>query len=420
MDKITLKFVLFHSFEKFYKNLDREKLSTLGSHANKLLNSFPLELRKNTELIALTTSNKKIELEHRYKYKIRLFPVTFFKNIIPVEISLPLIKEILKVKKSEKNIWHLNTYYYLMFDIIVPILKIKKQKIIAHHRGGGFSWNPIAIPYSIFQYVLMLPILLRLVDKIIVQNKYEYNRLIRQYKINPEKIVWIPNGININLFKPLPEDERNKVKEELGFEKDEFIVLYVGRIMKGKGILKLPEIIEKLVNNYNTQRIKFFIVGDGEDKERLIKMLRKKRLLDYVKFSEGYITDIHQLVRYYNTGDILIHLNINPKFEGSPNVILEAQACGLPVIGFDIPGVQDSIVNGKTGFLVKRKDYESYIKKIYILYSNQELYKEMKVNARDHIIKNFNIRNIIRKYIEIYRSVICDSDEKRSGEGRFI
>jgi len=416
MNKIKLKFILFHSFEKFYKDLDRKKLSTLESHANKLLNSFPLELRKNAELIALTTSNKKIEIEHNYKYKMCLYPVTFFKNIIPVEISLPLIKEIFNIKNSESEtyIWHLNTYYYLMFDFVVPILKIKKQKIIAHHRGGGFSWNPIAIPYSIFQYILMLPILLRLVDKIIVQNKYEYNRLIRQYRINPNKIIWIPNGINIELFKPLPEDERKKIKEELGFNKDEFIILYVGRIMKGKGILKLPEIIEKLINKYNVEKIKFFIIGDGNDKEKLIKMLRKRKLLDYVKFSDGFIMDMNQLVRYYNVGNILIHLNINTKFEGSPNVILEAQACGLPVIGFDIPGVQDSIIDGKTGFLIKRKDYEDYVKKIYILYSNKKLYEEMSINARNHIKNNFNIEDIVKKYMEIYRSVIYDKIEEKS------
>jgi len=301
-----------------------------------------------------------------------------------------------------------------MFDFVVPILKIKKQKIIAHHRGGGFSWNPIAIPYSIFQYILMLPILLRLVDKIIVQNKYEYNRLIRQYRINPNKIIWIPNGINIELFKPLPEDERKKIKEELGFNKDEFIILYVGRIMKGKGILKLPEIIEKLINKYNVEKIKFFIIGDGNDKEKLIKMLRKRKLLDYVKFSDGFIMDMNQLVRYYNVGNILIHLNINTKFEGSPNVILEAQACGLPVIGFDIPGVQDSIIDGKTGFLIKRKDYEDYVKKIYILYSNKKLYEEMSINARNHIKNNFNIEDIVKKYMEIYRSVIYDKIEEKS------
>jgi len=414
MNKIKLKFVIFHTFEKFCKNLDKKKISILKTHANKLLDNFPLEIRKNTELIALTISNKKIEVEHSHKYKICLYPVTLFKNIIPIEISLPLIKEILNIKKSEKNIWHLNTYYYLMFDIVVPILKIKKQKIIAHHRGGGFSWNPIAIPYSIFQYILMLPILLRLVDKIIVQNKYEYNRLIHQYRINPNKIIWIPNGINIELFKPLPEDERKKIKEELGFNKDEFIILYVGRIMKGKGILKLPEIIEKLINKYNLEKIKFFIIGDGDDKEKLIKMLRKRKLLNYVKFSEGVITDLYQLVSYYNVGNILIHLNTNTKFEGSPNVILEAQACGLPVIGFNIPGVQDSIIDGKTGFLIKRKDYEDYVKKIYVLYSNKKLYEEMRVNARNYIKNNFNIEDIVRKYIEIYRSVVCDKNEKKS------
>lgn len=414
MDRIKLKFVLFHTFEKFYRDLDGKKLSTLKSHANKLLNGFPLEIRKNTELIALTTSNKKIEVEHIYKYKIRLFPVTFLKNIIPIEISFPLIKEILNIKKSEKNIWHLNTYYYLMFDIIVPILKIKKQKIITHHRGGGFSWNPIAIPYSIFQYILMLPILLRLIDRIIVQNKYEFNRLIHQYRINPNKIIWIPNGINIKLFKPLPEDERKKIKKELGFNKDEFVILYVGRIVKGKGILKLPEIIEELINEYGIKKIKFFIIGDGNDKEKLIKILKKRKLLNYVRFSKGFINDISKLVRYYNVGDILIHLNINTKFEGSPNVILEAQACGLPVIAFDIPGVQDSISDGKTGFLIRRKDYENYIKKIYVLCSNKKLYENMKINARKNIKNNFNIENIIERYIKVYRSVVCDKNGEKS------
>jgi len=127
--------------------------------------------------------------------------------------------------------------------------------------------------------------------------------------------------------------------------------------------------------------------------------------LDYVKFSKGFINDINELIIHYNVGDIMVHLNTNPKFEGSPNVVLEAQACGLPVVGFDIPGVQDSIIDGKTGFLIKNKDYNDYVKKLNVVYTNKKLHNIMKIEARNNIKKNFNIDDIIKKYIEVYKNV---------------
>jgi len=409
--KTNINIVLFHSSErkwllknnniiKFYENLEASITKILC----RLIKSS--EFTKYSPKFVFFTIYKEYDnllLKHRCGFNMNLMYVNLFKLTIPLEISLSLLNQIFNIKKSEVSIWHLNTYYYLMFDFVVPILKLKKQKIIAHHRGGGFSWNPIAIPYSIFQYILMLPILLRLVDKIIVQNKYEFNRLIKQYMISPNKIVWIPNGIDIKLFKPLPENERNILRKKFGFNEDEFVILYVGRITKGKGVLELPEIIEKLVNEYDAKKIKFFIIGDGDDKEKLVNALKEKKLLDYVKFSEGFINDINELIIHYNVGDVMVHLNT--KSEGSPNVVLEAQACGLPVIGFDIPGVQDSIINGKTGFLIKNKDYEDYVEKLNILYSNKELYNVMKIEARKNIEKNFNIDDIIKKYIEVYNHV---------------
>ncbi|WP_018154801.1 glycosyltransferase family 4 protein [Methanothermococcus thermolithotrophicus] len=409
--KTNINIVLFHSFERkwFLKNnITIEFYENLETHITKILCRLikSSEFTKYSPKFVFFTIYKEYDnllLKHRCGFNMNLVYVNLFKLTIPLEISLSLLNQIFNIKKSEVSIWHLNTYYYLIFDFVVPILKLKKQKIIAHHRGGGFSWNPIAIPYSIFQYILMLPILLRLVDKIIVQNKYELNRLIKQYMISPNKIVWIPNGIDIKLFKPLPENERNILRKKFGFNEDEFVILYVGRITKGKGILKLPEIIEKLVNEHDAKKIKFFIIGDGDDKEKLVNALKEKKLLDYVKFSEGFINDINELIIHYNVGDVMVHLNT--KSEGSPNVVLEAQACGLPVVGFDIPGVQDSIINGKTGFLIKNKDYEDYAEKLNILYSNKELHNVMKIEARKNIEKNFNIDDIIKKYIEVYNHV---------------
>lgn len=394
-----VNFVLFHSFERNWFVKSKEELKKLNTHIIKLITEF-----KNNSLFQnydfefkFLSIIKNYKLNHENNILLKTYKVNIFKKLIPLEFSFSLLKEITKISKKVQNIWHLNTYYYLMFDFVVPLLKFKKQKIIAHHRGGGFTWK--SSPYTFFQYYLILPFLLRLVDKIIVQNTYERDRLINVYKLNKNKIVWIPNGVDTDFFKPLTQIKKDEFRNELNIRKEDFVILWVGRLEKSKGANILPLLVSELTKK--KINFKLIIVGDGPERNKLILTFEN---FNNIYFSNGQVSK-KELKNYFGIADLFIHTNTNKNYEGSPNVILEAQASGLAAIGFDIPGVQDSIVNGKTGYLIRNKNYVDYIKKLIYLYNEKNVLKFMNENSRNNIYKNFNIKKLVKKYYDIYEEV---------------
>lgn len=171
-------------------------------------------------------------------------------------------------------------------------------------------------------------------DRILSVSNYVRNNLIRDYRISPHRIEILPNGVNTRIFHPVP-----------GHARDRNMVLYVGRIYKGKGLEFLIDAMEQVVAKY--PEVRLVVAGDGGYLKSIEAYIHNKTVRNHIEFL-GW-QDTGALNRLYNEAAVCVMPSI---VEGFGLTILEAMACGCPVIATDSGGAVDIIRNGENGVLV--------------------------------------------------------------------
>ncbi|MBU5271940.1 glycosyltransferase family 4 protein [Staphylococcus caprae] len=201
------------------------------------------------------------------------------------------------------------------------------------------------------------------------------------------------NGINLNNFKKDFNEIPNDLAENL---KDQFVIGFVGRIVKDKGIREMIEAF-KLIRLKN-KNIKLLILGDPE-KDNSISVEH----FNILKNDKDIILVGHvdKPVNYFNHMDVLV----SPTYrEGFANVNLEAQALKIPVITTNATGAKDTIDDNVTGYVTKIGDYKDIANKVQILIDNPNLKQQMGERAFSRVENKFT-NEIIWKHLEtIYRN----------------
>jgi glycosyltransferase involved in cell wall biosynthesis len=157
------------------------------------------------------------------------------------------------------------------------------------------------------------------------------------------KVSLMMNAVDPSIFRP-DTSIRGEGRSRYGCGKDEFVLLFAGRLEEVK---KVDKIIDSLACSNNSSKMKLFIAGDGSLKKALQKRVRELNLTDRIFFL-GYVAH-DELPSLYNMADAFILPSI---MEGAPMVVLEALACGTPVIATGVGGIPDLVENGKNGFLL--------------------------------------------------------------------
>lgn len=157
-------------------------------------------------------------------------------------------------------------------------------------------------------------------DAVICCSESIRQEVIQFYSADPGKLHVVPNGVNVERFHP----KGPNIRDDYSLTGDDRVVLYVGGITPRKNlsdlILSLP---------YLEQKFKLIIIGRGAEtyRSKLDAVIREKRLVERVVWA-GYVP-YPELPDYYRSADVLV---LPSRYEGFPKVILEALACGLPVI----------------------------------------------------------------------------------------
>ncbi|EFS19776.1 glycosyltransferase family 4 protein [Staphylococcus hominis] len=201
------------------------------------------------------------------------------------------------------------------------------------------------------------------------------------------------NGINLDNFTKDKTIIPYELKEKLA---DHFVIGYVGRIVKDKGIHEIIEAFKIIQKNYN--KVKLLIVGPIEKDDSISEEDYQYLQNNLNIIMTGHVNDT---VNYYNHMDVLVFPTYR---EGFGNVSIEAQAVEVPVIVNNVTGAKDTLINHVTGYLVEKGNYNQIAQKLEFLINNPAIRKQLGINGRENVKSKFR-NEIIWKHLEtIYKN----------------
>lgn len=209
--------------------------------------------------------------------------------------------------------------------------------------------------------------------------------LINKLGISKNKIRVIYPGVDTSKFYP------KKI-----FKSDTKKILYLGGLIKRKGIYELLFAFNKLIQI--RKDIKLLIAGCGEEELKLRQEVAKNSINDYVEFL-GFV-DENKIVETYHKADLFVYLS---KYEGFGYTPLEAMACGIPVLASNMSSIPEVV--GKAGILVNPYDTFAIYNNINIILNNSRLQNEMRNKGLKQINK-FSIEISAKKILKLYKTLL--------------
>ena len=192
------------------------------------------------------------------------------------------------------------------------------------------------------------------------------------------------NGIDTSFFDPklFNSEKKKSIRSKLGIKKNDFVFIFVGRLVADKGINELVEAFNELCLQF--ENIKLLLVGPSENNLDPLSEKTKLSISNHNKIiSVGYQGDVRPFFA-------VSHLLVFPSYrEGFPNVVMQSGAMGLPSIVTDINGCNEIIKNDYNGIIIPSKDIKSLIQAMERIFIDKELYLSCKENSRLSIMKNY-------------------------------
>lgn len=192
------------------------------------------------------------------------------------------------------------------------------------------------------------------------------------------------NGINTSYFDPqlYSKNQKNQIRSEFGIQREEFVFIFIGRLVGDKGINELVSAFNDLCSELSD--IKLLLVGPFEDDLDPLNELTKFLIEDNEKIvSVGYQDDVRPFLS-------IAHILVFPSYrEGFPNVVLQAGSMGLPSIVTDINGCNEIIKEEHNGIIIPSKDSKSLKWAMLKLIKDTDLYMTCSGNARKTIVNNY-------------------------------
>lgn len=307
---------------------------------------------------------------HKKGVQAEIFPLDYRYEFIP------FIHRRLHKKLSSFDIIHSNGDYGSLFKV-----PGKPLVITLHHNVlDSFYQNYTTIPQKIYHFTLLKKRFKKSIeaaDATICVSHASRKSFQVTFPGHVEKLLTIYNGIDLELFKPLPEKYPTK----------KGALLFVGNLSKRKGVDLLNPIMEKLGKGFELLCIT--MANLKVDLKRDIKTVSNINPL--------------QLAEFYNRAEMLLFPS---RLEGFGYAVVEAMACAKPVVCANRSSLPELIDNGLGGFLCDTGNVDCFVKNIRVISGSIELAKKMGQYNRTKVEKMFDINQMVENYIALYQWVL--------------
>ena len=228
---------------------------------------------------------------------------------------------------------------------------------------------------------------------------------VRQDMINRNglagsKIVSIPTGVDLNIYRPITPNGR--VREELQTEPEDLVVGTISFLRSYKGLPYFLSAAARVLKSFPDT--KFWIIGDGPQKETIKEQVIEEGLQNQVRLT-GFREDIPELLAHM---DVFVLASIDG--EGIPQGVTQALAMERAVVATKVGGIPEVIHDGKNGYLVDPKNSEQLAANICRLLSDQELRQQFGTCGRDRIHDCYGLNTMLDRTEQLYESLAVKSE----------
>jgi len=237
----------------------------------------------------------------------------------------------------------------------------------------------------------------RFTDAVTVNSTFGAAFLVKKgYPI--QKIHKIFNGVDTSRFHPPDSAEcRTAIRRELGCYGASIAVGMVGRLVPQKNQKILIAAMSRLIAS--GLDIHLILIGDGPDRQQLVETVRDMKLEDRVHLT-GQRTDIPEVL---SALDIFA---LSSRWEGMPNVVLEAMATGLPVVATDVAGISDLVCEGQSGYIVPVDDPEKMAQALKMVAESSERRRSFGRYARTRCEQEFSLKKMVDSTLNLYSGLL--------------
>jgi len=349
----------------------------LGLHAHEM-SKQQAKLGNEVTVYTSNTDGRSVK-EFKDSYSIIRFKSTLK---IGGNSFMPMLFFKLFRKKNDFDIIHAHSHLFFSTNLCALLRRLGSPPLVITNHGLISQTVPMWV------HKIYIPTIakwtFKSADKIICYTENEKSFLVH-LGIDSDKIVFIHNGTDTDIFSPCKKEKNNNQ------------ILWIGRFTPGKGVKYLINAFNILVKKYPD--FKLLMIGNGPLKNNIKQKIQDLNLGKNIILKE--FVPNSKLPAIYCDSDVFVLSSLN---EGVPRTVLEAMSCGVPIVCTNLPQLV-SVVEG-CGLLVPVEDSQALAEGISKIISDKELARKLGENGRTKVVESYSWEDTVKNTVQLYEELI--------------
>jgi glycosyltransferase involved in cell wall biosynthesis len=241
----------------------------------------------------------------------------------------------------------------------------------------------------------------------------------RKSGIDEHKIIYIPHGVDTELYRPVDAIEKNRLRESLGLQPHKRYLIFVGSAIRRKGIDVITDAFIRIRSQLDD--LELLIVGpdnfnqrgifDAGDKKNVIQECKKTLLEASCSDAVHWLGEVNNVHEYMKIADLFC---LPTRQEGFGIVIIEAMASGLPVVVSRLEGITTDIVySDYDGILIDGHQASDYAEALLLLLNRPERLKQLSASSRERAVSVFGMESALAAWTQLFENLSAGRQEKK-------